>query len=395
MSETRQPFPDLVRACALFGIAVVNVEWFAYPAQDLLRGGAWATPADRFVWWTVATVFLMKSYSLFAMLFGAGMAQQMRAAEAGGAGFMGRYARRMAGLLALGLVNAALLFSGDILVTYALLGVLLLLFRNTGAAALRRWAIGFFLLHVGLSVALVVSAASMAEEGGGAELRKLAAEMAEEAAQVNAAYASTDFFAVAAFRFDEWATFFGRAMVFGGPGVMAFILYGLYAARTGMFEDLDAPRWSRARRLWLPIGLLVAGAGAWVMLGSDLEFDAKLLAGITLVTVGSPLSTLGYLGLVAAWMRRPESRLRAFLTRAGGGSLTAYLLQGLLMSWVFCGYGLGWVGKVGAAAYFSVGVVVATVSLLFVGWWRGRYGLGPMEALLRRWVYLGERRSGA
>lgn len=391
MPDTRHPFPDLVRACALLGIAVVNVEWSAHPAQDLVSGGAWSTPADRFLWWTVATVFLMKSYSLFAMLFGAGVEQQMRAADADGAGFTGRYARRLAGLLALGLLNAAFLFSGDILVMYALLGALLFLFRRTGAVALRRWAVGLYLLQIALTAVLVATVGAMSEADGGAELRKTLAEMAEESAKTDAGYSLPGFLAVAAYRFDEWANFFWRSMAFAGPGTLAFILYGLYAARTGMFDDLDAPRWSRARRVWLPIGLLLAGSGAWIALQSDHELDAKLYIGLTLVTIGSPFSTMGYLGLIAAWMQRPASSLRAFLTRAGGGSLTAYLLQGLLMSWVFCGYGLGWVGKTGAATYLPVGAAAAVVSLLFAGWWRGRYRLGPVEALLRRWVYLGGR----
>ncbi|MFM7625328.1 MAG: DUF418 domain-containing protein, partial [Gammaproteobacteria bacterium] len=60
---------------------------------------------------------------------------------------------------------------------------------------------------------------------------------------------------------------------------------------------------------------------------------------------------------------------------------------------VFSGYGLGLVGKLGAAVYIPIGAAAAVISLLFVGWWRGRHALGPVESLLRRWVYLGERRG--
>ena len=71
--------------------------------------------------------------------------------------------------------------------------------------------------------------------------------------------------------------------------------------------------------------------------------------------------------------------------------LTAYLLQGLLMSWVFSGYGLGLVGKLSVAAYVPIGAAAALASLLFVGVWRKRYEWAPVEMLLRRWVYLGRR----
>jgi len=64
------------------------------------------------------------------------------------------------------------------------------------------------------------------------------------------------------------------------------------------------------------------------------------------------------------------------------------------MSLVFTGYGLGLYGKSGAAAAVLIGLGAGIASLLFVGWWRGRHALGPVEMLLRRWVYLGERPSG-
>jgi uncharacterized protein len=81
--------------------------------------------------------------------------------------------------------------------------------------------------------------------------------------------------------------------------------------------------------------------------------------------------------------------------RASSASLTAYLLQGLLMSWVFSGYGLGLVGKLSVAAYVPIGAAAALVSLLFVGVWRKRSGWGPVERLLRGWVYLDKRASPA
>jgi uncharacterized protein len=123
------------------------------------------------------------------------------------------------------------------------------------------------------------------------------------------------------------------------------------------------------------------------------ESDPAFMTGFLLIMIGSPLSSVGYLGWLAAWLRGGPSPIRDFLGRAGSASLTAYLLQGVLMSWVFSGYGLGWVGKLGASAYLPVGVIAAVLSLWFVARWRSRYALGPVETVLRRWVYL-DRPSG-
>lgn len=394
MSPVRQPFPDLVRAFALFGIAVVNVDFFARVALDGVFAGALVTPLDRLLWWTVASLFLLKSYSLFSLMFGAGVAQQMRSAATDGTGFAGRYGRRLVGLLALGLVNAAFLFFGDILVVYSLLGSVLYLFRESAVRSLRRWAIGLYIVQVLIALLLLLGVVALAAPGAEATARQTLEESAAEAAQRIAGFASTDPFVVTAVRFDAWAADFWWTIILQGVGALAFMLYGLYTARSGLLADPAAPRWSRARRRDLPVGVLLAVLGGWLMVGSPHHLHPEFMGGFALVIIGSPFSTMGYLGLIAAWSQRPPSPLRDFLVRAGGGSLTAYLLQGLLLSLVFSGYGLGLVGKLGAATYIPIGAAAAVISLLFVGWWRGRHALGPVESLLRRWVYLGERRGG-
>ncbi|MBM3752022.1 MAG: DUF418 domain-containing protein, partial [Acidimicrobiia bacterium] len=79
MIATRHPLPDLVRAFALFGIAVVNVDFFAHASFRGVINTGWDSPTDRILGWTVATVFLLKSYSLFSLMFGVGVHQQILA----------------------------------------------------------------------------------------------------------------------------------------------------------------------------------------------------------------------------------------------------------------------------------------------------------------------------
>jgi uncharacterized protein len=67
MDPKRQPLPDLARACALFGIALVNVEFFASVSTGAVLESALVSASDRAVWWIVATFLMFKSYSLFAM----------------------------------------------------------------------------------------------------------------------------------------------------------------------------------------------------------------------------------------------------------------------------------------------------------------------------------------
>lgn len=389
----RKTFPDLTRALALLGIAMVNVFVFSQPLVSDLVVAARGSPLDQAVFFIVAAFFLAKSYTLFAFMFGAGVGQQIRSAEAEGARFAARHLRRMMGLLVLGILNVWLLFHGDILFVYGVLGLCLLLFLGLGAPALRRWAIVLYILQILLFLLfslLLWTIDVMSPE----EAEKMLVELEQESTRRTAGFSAAAFSTVAATRFTAWMEDMPYLFVQQGLGIFAFVLFGLHAVRTGLLDDTDAPLWSRSRRIYLPLGVLISAAGAWQMLQGSNELDPLFMWGYALVMIGAPLSTLGYLGWMAHWSRGPGSALRDFLVRAGGGSLTAYLLQGLIMSLVFAGYGLGLYGKSGAAAGVLIGLGAAVASLLFVGWWRGRHVLGPAEALLRRWVYLGERPGG-
>ena len=123
--------PDLVRAFALFGIALVNVAYFAYPADITYHAGGLVTSTDQIAHFTVNTLFLLKSYTLFSFMFGVGLAYQMLSAQRRGASFASEYFRRMVGLVLLGILHVSFGFLGDILIFYGVLGCFLYFFRET------------------------------------------------------------------------------------------------------------------------------------------------------------------------------------------------------------------------------------------------------------------------
>ena len=122
---------DALRGFALFGILVVNIGVFASPFYGAgVPDPVYSRPVDLAVGWLIAWLFETKFYLLFSFLFGYSFTLQMAAAERGGAAFTPRFLRRLAGLAVLGGAHAVLFYQGDILVTYALLGLGLLLFRR-------------------------------------------------------------------------------------------------------------------------------------------------------------------------------------------------------------------------------------------------------------------------
>jgi uncharacterized protein len=199
---------------------------------------------------------------------------------------------------------------------------------------------------------------------------------------------------VAAFRMASWLQDISYVVSLQGFGVIAFFLLGLAAAREGLLSDPAAPFWQRSRRVYLPVGMVLSAFGAWLMVGAENLFDPREMLGLAVITLASPWSTAGYLGLIAHWAQRPDSAMRRFMARAGSASLTAYLLQGLLLSLVFCGYGVGLYGSASAAACVLIAALAAFASLAFCSLWRARFARGPVESLLRRWTYLGDAARG-
>ena len=117
---------DILRGFSLIGVLMMNMHAFAGDFADFYSLGT----IDRAAWFFTRFFAQAKFYTLFSFLFGWGMSIQMRRAEERGAGFVGVYVRRLLMLLLIGLAHAILVWSGDILVTYALLGFFLILFRS-------------------------------------------------------------------------------------------------------------------------------------------------------------------------------------------------------------------------------------------------------------------------
>jgi uncharacterized protein len=381
---------DLSRAVALLGIAVINVGLMAYPGEVGYHLGGLTTALDHVALWVVTALFAFKAYTLFALGFGAGLGVQQAAAAAQGRPFAPRYTRRLLGLALLGLVNVLAFFYGDILFVYAVLGALLVLFRASEAGRLIRWAWVLYGLQIALFVLLAAAVglwAWAAPEDMARELAQLPASVARDLA----GFGSPHFAEVAMHRLHTWSQDIGLLMLMQGLGVFAFMLAGLALWRRGLLERPADPFWRRCRRLYLPLGLVVSAVGAALLVAAERLISPQALLGLCLVALGSPWSAAGYLGLIAAWAQRPASPLRRFMALAGSASLSAYLLQGLLLSLVFSGYGLGLYAQVGAATCIAIAAAAGGVSLAAAGLWRQRFSLGPAEWLLRRWTYLGPR----
>ncbi len=373
---------DVLRGFALFGILLMNMEAFSGPMDMSFTGvdphwQGWDYWADAFVY-----VFVQgKFFTLFSLLFGAGFAVMAQRAAIAGRDFTRFYLRRSLGLLVIGVLHGLLLWSGDILVAYALLSFVLLAFRE----APRSWlpALGT-MAYLGAAVLMLMLGALMQlVPADAASAQAAAAAKAIEAQRQ--AYGHGSYLQAVAQRLRDVFASLGALLVVG-PQVLGMFLIGAWFARSGAIAEPGRyPRlWAGLRWLLLPIGLAVMLLSTWVLpYNAPGQFNMRSAGAYALTAVAGLMMCLGYLAWGVRWSRHLQ-----WLAPAGRMALSNYLGQSLVCTLVFYGYGLGWFEQVGRASQLLFAVVLFAMQVLLSQLWLRRFQYGPVEWLWRAFTYL-------
>jgi uncharacterized protein len=379
---SRQTFPDQLRGLALLGIIVVNAPFLAISADGYTPASV-ASPVDWTAAFGVTLLAQGKFYLIFSFLFGYSANFIIRNNDASA---RLRFRRRLIGLAVLGLAHAVLFFIGDILMSYALLGaVLMVLFGRSDRFVLRTAASAAFIATLWLgALILVVSSASATELATDPELLDL-----------NAALADGSFLDVILARAEALpAAFFLVGTLQWGLAFSAFCL-GLVAGRRSMLSDLSVhrPVWRRLALSGLVIGLPLQAWAGWLTLqgGASLGATAENFVGTAVGFLTAPILAAGYVGALALLiMRRP--RALAAVQESGRATLTLYLGESIVLSLLFCGYGFGLFGTLGVAAVTGVAIAIWAGLELSMHLWFRRFRQGPLESLLNQWTRAGSER---
>ena len=307
----------------LRGFAMFGVLWSNLNGHYGLK--APSTALDFVLAWAQPNLIEFRFYSLLGFLFGIGFALQIARAETRGASPAPTFLRRMAALLALGVIHGTLIWGGDVLTEYALLGFVLILFRHASPA--RLLAIAAFLA---LLVARVIPRPDVAFPPGPLDAR-------------------------------FYWIFYRYWFPVVAPQFLALFLLGLCLVRSGLL-----PRLGKDRRLLLHILVISAAVS---IAGRALE-----------VSDLRPWSdACVYATLLALFPIHP-------LAAAGRMSLTVYLTQSLISIALF--RGLGWYGHVGYTGMLAITVAIFTLQVIAATLWFRRFQFGPVEYLWRRAAYL-------
>jgi uncharacterized protein len=384
---------DALRGFALLGVLLANIIGFCgWQNLDMEQRVALAGETGVMVWGFLHHAFVDgRFYSLFSLMFGIGFAvilarlSQRNATEA-----LTLFRRRLWVLLGIGMVHLCLIWDGDILVLYSLLGFVLVTCRNLSDRALLIGAAGLVLFPI-VGYGLVWATNSPFY----LSLYDLGTHFDTVISPEHSKLSGLERLRLeGALPFIEW-TLPGPLFRLGWlleswrlPKVMGLFLLGLWAGRRlvagTLLNDRALLKWvcKRGFAVGLPAGLLLGVMPEANGLPTMQGFQNTVLYAFAVV----PMALAYASGFVLLWQAGAERWLRHFAP-VGRMALTNYLGQTILCITIFYGIGFGLVGRLAPWQVVATALTIYVGQWLFSRWWLSRYSFGPMEWLWRSLTY--------
>jgi uncharacterized protein len=373
---------DVLRGFALLGILVMNIQAFAMPIAAYFNPFVYGAfdGADRAAWFATRLFFDVKFLSIFSTLFGASLVL---------AGEGERATRRLQWLVVFGLVHGYLLFVGDILFTYGVVGLVVMRAHEWTIA--RQAKVGLALVASGsvLHAVLGVLYPHLPAWGLAEIDRVVSGQDVAEQLEVFRSGWLAQLLARAALCFSNQVE---GTLVESGWQSAGCMLLGMAAVRARFFDGE-----TRLHRLGPPalaLGLAVTAAGIAVGLGGAFGPRAWLFAQ-ALHLAGCVGVAFGLVVAIVTLARAPwASRVATAVARLGRVAFSAYILQSIAGLFVFGGQGLGLYGTWGRAYLFVAPFAFWLFELALAALWTARFRFGPLEALWRG-LYRGDFSLGS
>lgn len=381
---TRLPLVDAMRGFSLLGIILANMLIFQYGSWGLMDLQADSLTTLDHVVNGLLEVFVVGSFMpIFALLFGFGIVKMKESLERRQLSPYTHLSRRFLLLMLIGMLHAFFIWEGDILTYYGLFGFGLLLYLRCRPATLLVWT------SIGFGVLLLMGLVSVLAPDSGSSI-------AEEQYSLNmlSVYSQGSYLDILLHR--NTVTPLGSSpfsfllmfLLIALSSMLYIPLFwlGMYMAKTSVFEQASAKRslYLRGMLILLPLGLAIKVLPLFMPV---LEWETLALL------IGGPVLAMGYVFAFAwVYVKLSERRWMSHFAAVGKLSLSNYLLQSIIATTLFYGYGFGWFGQLGVAAGACVALGIYALQWLLSPLYLRHYSYGPVEKLLRMWTNLS--RSG-
>lgn len=375
---------DALRGFAIIAIMLLhNLEHFDYYFLPV-NSPTWLAALDKGVWDSLFFLFAGKSYSIFALLFGLTFFIQSHNQEKIGKDFRGRFAWRLLLLLGFGIINSAF-FQGDILTIYAILGLGLIPVAKLSNKAVFGIAI-FLMLQPYEWVNFVQGVLDPMQE------MKDPTSWTYFGKMVN--YIPKDSFVDTI----VGNLVNGRLAVFNWTlenarvcQTLSLFMLGMLAGRKSLFKESHDNRrfWKKvligAIVLFIPLYIIKTGAPQWT------DSEAICRPFLTIITSWTNVAFMLVLlpTFVLLFWQQSCQKVLNLLSPIGRMSMSNYMMQSLLGSFIYYGFGLGLYQYTGATVCLFIGLSLGTLQGFFSAWWMKNHRQGPLESLWHKATWVG------
>ncbi len=366
---------DIMRGFSLLGIFIVNMLAFHTPYYYINPYTWYTNPsdADTFQWIDIALQGSV--YPLFSMLFGYGLMMQYRKSKERGNSFIRLGLRRLSVLLIIGLLHAFLVWSGDILITYALSGFIVLLIMRLSRMWLLSIALILYILpNMGLAFLSYIVAASGETFYAGVQ----------EIESSLIAFGSGSWMDIFMQRTADWtyANVESGSLFLIGMTILPYMLIGAAAAKGKLIE-----RTSEKKMFWLTLTTVSLIAGFSIKLLPYI-FEANFYYMYVQDIFGGPLVAIGYAGLIALLCQLSIFRkLMNPVAKVGRMSMTTYISQSVIATTIFYSYGFALYGKIDVLTGTWLAIGIFVIQMIYAEIWFSKFKQGPIEAIWKRATY--------
>ncbi|PLR78880.1 hypothetical protein CU633_03565 [Bacillus sp. V3-13] len=369
---------DIMRGLAILGIFLVNMMSFHSPILYIDPLQWWNDPADKAVYILIDVFAQASFYPLFSLLFGYGLVILRERLLARQAKFAPIALRRLFLLLVMGIIHAFLIWHGDILITYAVLGFIALLFLKLSGKALMLTGtllyiianLMFGILIIGMVLFIPGGELSMYDHASAA----LSQQTYKEGSFIEiTVQRATDWYAV-----NNFETFFLML-----SSILPLFLIGAGAAKLKWLEQPDEHK-QKLRKI-----LLVTLISGLLIKISPYLLGRNMASEYVQDFFGGPLLAISYALMVALSARRKTAaKFLMPLAAVGRMSLSNYLLQSIVSTLIFYSYGLGFYGDISLAGGTVLVVFIFAFQMIISQIWMKHFYYGPFEWLWRSFTYL-------
>ncbi|MFI8686649.1 DUF418 domain-containing protein [Rossellomorea sp. NPDC077527] len=364
---------DVIRGFSLLGIFIINMISFHSPFLYLDPYTWWKTPEDVALYPWIDVLIQASFYPLFAMMFGYGLGIQQQRAEDKGTSFYRFGIRRLLILLGIGCIHAFLIWSGDILINYAVFGLVLLAFmRLSGKALMWLGGILFLLPQAFFSILLVLM--TFADPTGVTEYTDIAALQNSVAA-----YASGSFSSIMEQRFQDWYMVNSpNNLIFLLLSILPMMMIGAGASKCQLLEKVRS-----YKKIWMIIGGITLLFGI-IIKSLPLIIEHNFAYSYIQDFFGGPFLSVSYAIILSLLLLNQKiMKWSKPLASVGKMSLTNYLMQSIIGTLLFYSYGFGLYGEVTLTTGTMLAVGIYVIQVILSEIWLSKFTYGPVEKIWR------------